>query len=242
MTCTDATLSLGVYLVGALEPAERAEVEGHLATCAACRRQLDELAALPSVLDLLRLEDAELIGSGPTQAAALGIHSDGSDVTPSEDLYERLAARARISDPSDQLSTRRAHRFRFTRFRALTAAAAAVVVVGAGIGIGVGVTGGGHSAGRGVIQAQNGPVQMQVTLASQTAGTTVRILVSGLPEDEHCTLIAIGKNHSREQVGKWTATYSGKAQFWGSTSIPRSELASLELLGTDGSRLVTASI
>ena len=41
--CTDARLSLGVYVLGAIDPAERALVDAHLATCRDCR---DELAGL----------------------------------------------------------------------------------------------------------------------------------------------------------------------------------------------------
>ena len=39
--CTDARLSLGVYVLGAIDPAERALVDAHLLTCRDCR---DELA------------------------------------------------------------------------------------------------------------------------------------------------------------------------------------------------------
>jgi anti-sigma factor RsiW len=40
----------GVYLLGALVPPERADFAGHLRTCPACRRELDELAHLPALL------------------------------------------------------------------------------------------------------------------------------------------------------------------------------------------------
>lgn len=235
MTCNDATLSLGVYLVGALEPVERAQVERHLARCADCRRELDELTALPSVLDLLRLEDVE-----PIQAAALGIHSDGSDglaLIPPDDLFERFAARARGA-ATDEPGSRHQQRSRLTRFRALTAAAAAVIVIGGGVGIGVAVSGG-HSSG---INVSQGTVDMQVHLASQANGTSMQIEVAGLPEDEHCRLIAIGKDGTHDLAGQWNATYAGKAKFWGSTSIPKADLARLVLLGTNGQTLVSAAV
>jgi anti-sigma factor RsiW len=247
VTCNDATLSLGVYLVGALEPAERAEVEAHLASCPDCQRELDELAALPSMLDLLRIEDVE-----PMQAAALGRRSDGSSgpaLIPSADLFERFAAKARgdnlPDEMPDELASRRDRAARFTRFRVLTSAAAAVIVVGAGVGIGVAVSDSSHHATTNVpgsIHVANGRVQMQVRLASQTTGTTLRLSVSGLPDDEHCQLYAIAKDGTRELAGQWNATYSGRAQFWGSTSIPRADLSQIVLLGTDGTRLVTANV
>ncbi|MGH3238449.1 MAG: zf-HC2 domain-containing protein, partial [Streptosporangiaceae bacterium] len=48
--CTDARPSLGVYVLGAIEPAERSLVDAHLATCRDCRDELAGLAALPALL------------------------------------------------------------------------------------------------------------------------------------------------------------------------------------------------
>ena len=42
---------LGAYVLGALEPGERAEVEAHLAECRACAAERDALAGLPALLD-----------------------------------------------------------------------------------------------------------------------------------------------------------------------------------------------
>jgi predicted anti-sigma-YlaC factor YlaD len=44
------TLSLGVYVLGAVEPAERARISEHLACCEACRDEFVRLAALPGLL------------------------------------------------------------------------------------------------------------------------------------------------------------------------------------------------
>jgi hypothetical protein len=43
-------LELGAYLLGAIEPAQRALVNRHLRTCLACRAELSDLASLPSLL------------------------------------------------------------------------------------------------------------------------------------------------------------------------------------------------
>jgi hypothetical protein len=42
--------SLGVYLLDALEPAERDAVAEHVRRCPACRRELDRIAPLPGLL------------------------------------------------------------------------------------------------------------------------------------------------------------------------------------------------
>jgi anti-sigma factor RsiW len=48
--CAQARLELGVYLLGAIEPAQRALVDRHLAACPDCRAELAGLAGLPSLL------------------------------------------------------------------------------------------------------------------------------------------------------------------------------------------------
>jgi anti-sigma factor RsiW len=214
MTCHDTTMSLGVYLLGALEPAEQAEVEAHLAVCETCRAELAELAALPSMLEQISIED---IAPQP--------------LTPSDDLFERVAAQAR-AEGTDELTARR------RRYRRLTAVAAASAIV-AGAGIGSWAILGDHSSSS--TSAQHG-VHMTVALASQVSGTGYKVEVSGLPTDEHCKLIAISTNGARDVAGKWTATYQGVATETGSTSIPRSELARFVLLGTKGERLATVSV
>ena len=49
-TCTGIRSQLGVYLTGAIAPADRAVVVRHLPACADCRAELAGLAALPALL------------------------------------------------------------------------------------------------------------------------------------------------------------------------------------------------
>ncbi|MGH3238986.1 MAG: anti-sigma factor family protein, partial [Spirillospora sp.] len=56
--CVDVRTSLGVYVLGALDPAERSQMEGHLAGCPACRDELAGLAGLPAMLG--RVDEAQL--------------------------------------------------------------------------------------------------------------------------------------------------------------------------------------
>lgn len=48
------TISIGSYLIGALVPAERAELTVHLRSCRTCRAELICLAGLPGLLARLR--------------------------------------------------------------------------------------------------------------------------------------------------------------------------------------------
>jgi anti-sigma factor RsiW len=215
MTCEESTISLGVYLVGALDADERAEVEAHLRDCSVCRDELAQLAALPSMLDQLTIEDF------PLEPFPLP-----------DDLFDRVAAKAREDDEHRKHAA-------LGRYRRLTAVAAVVVLIAvAGVGSMVAF----HRGGTTAYSHQQGAVTMRVALASQASGTGLRVTVSGLPPNEHCWLIAVSKNGERDVAGRWDATYPGTAQEIGSTKIPKSELSQLVLVGTGGKKLVTVDV
>jgi anti-sigma factor RsiW len=216
VTCDDTTLSLGVYLLGALDTDERAAVEVHLSDCEHCRVELAELAALPSMLERLTLDDFAI----------------EPPVVP-EELFDRVAARAREEHADLRMAQRH-------RYRRLTAVAAAVVLVtGAAVGT-VALTH--HGQPKSTFVQSQGSVKMRVTLAAQKSGTSLQVTVAGLREDEHCQLIAIGKDGSRDVAGRWSATYAGQANETGSTAIARSQLTQLVLLGTNGRPLDTVKV
>jgi anti-sigma factor RsiW len=56
MTCAN-TVTLGAYLLGALDPRERFEFEAHLGGCDTCRAELVRLAPLPGMLNQISLDD-----------------------------------------------------------------------------------------------------------------------------------------------------------------------------------------
>ncbi len=56
--CASTRLALGVYLVGAIHPAERTTVDRHLASCRACREELAGLASLPALMARVGTADA----------------------------------------------------------------------------------------------------------------------------------------------------------------------------------------
>ncbi|WP_169953072.1 anti-sigma factor [Microbispora sp. H11081] len=65
MTCEEVRISLGVYVLGALDAEETTEVEAHLDTCAACRAELADLSGLPPLLARVTAEDIERAAAPP---------------------------------------------------------------------------------------------------------------------------------------------------------------------------------
>lgn len=221
--CDEVTLALGAYVLDALDPAERAAVDVHLRTCEQCRGELAELATLPALLSRLSLQD---LGEAlPTVVAP-------------ESLFDKVVASVRKDSAVVRLGW-----LRQRPAQALAAAAAAVVLVAGGVTALVELGGSsGPSAAVQTADGTHGSVRMKVTLAAQAAGTALRVAVSGLPEDEHCWLVAVADDGTRESVGRWVATYAGNAQVTGSTSIPVSHLRRLILLGDDDQQLVSVAV
>ncbi len=62
--CREAERSLGVLAVGALDPADRAGVDSHLAQCPRCRSTLAELRDVTDLMGLVTAGSAELAATG----------------------------------------------------------------------------------------------------------------------------------------------------------------------------------
>ena len=154
-------VAVGAYLLGTLEPAERAIVAAHLETCEHCREVRDELAGLPGFL--ARVSPAEAT-SGPPQ--------------PGEDAYRRLVAAA----AGDRRQRNR------RRWVVAAAAAAAVVVLLAGswavVLVGedaprtVSARAGGVRASVTVLEADNGS-RLRLRLSGVRSGERCRLVAVG---------------------------------------------------------------
>src|SRR6516165_6326798 len=67
--CAEARPSLGVYVLGAIDPAERALVDSHLTTCRDCRDELAGLAGLPALLARVGREEAMALAAANERPA-----------------------------------------------------------------------------------------------------------------------------------------------------------------------------
>ena len=109
--CREIRQALGVYVLGAIDPAERAQVDEHLATCADCREELASLAGLPAMLRKVSVVEAERL--------AVAEQDPELTAVPSPEMLPSLVART--------TNVRRIH-----RWRGLAAAAAVALVALAG--------------------------------------------------------------------------------------------------------------
>lgn len=197
--CSDIRQLLGVYVVGAIDTADRAAVDSHLMHCTDCREELAGLAPLPALLGRVPLADARRL--------ALGDH------LPEEPPAELLESLLR------QVSARR----RARRWRMVTAAAAAAIIaVGGGIAGGTlisNVQGSGAShppvatreseLARGSNPATG--VHAAVFYNSASSGTRMQVQVTGIPPGEHCVFWVITRGNEHLAVGEWT---SGSSVNW----------------------------
>jgi len=64
--------TLGAYVLGALEPGERAQVAAHLETCAHCRTELAAITPLPGLLGRLEVGDVTVADGPPSEGPLAG--------------------------------------------------------------------------------------------------------------------------------------------------------------------------
>ncbi|MCU1591498.1 MAG: Anti-sigma-K factor RskA [Frankiales bacterium] len=206
MTCTN--VAVGAYALGALEPAERAEVERHLRECASCAAEAAEFAALPPLLALVPAEDL-----------------DAAPIEPSPGLFERMAAAAAAEHKTAQRHSSR-------RRLLIAVVAAAVLAVG---GSTVWWVSGSHETAH---TAAAGAVHLTVTAHPGSDGTGLDVAVAGVAPGEDCRLVVVDQDGVRHQAGSWTASYAGRATFRGWTAVSRTEVRDVVLVSTDGVDLV----
>src|SRR5579859_8242284 len=74
--CREIRQALGVYVLGAIDPAERTRVDEHLATCHECREELASLAGLPAMLRKVPVVEAERLAAAEAEPGAIEMPSE----------------------------------------------------------------------------------------------------------------------------------------------------------------------
>jgi predicted anti-sigma-YlaC factor YlaD len=214
MDCHEARLSLGVYVLGAIDPAERAQVDSHLASCRDCRDELAGLAGLPALLARVGVEEAIALAE--------------SDGPPAED-EEQPPPRELLGTVMDLTAARRRRR-RWLEV-GLSVAAALIIAVGVfgGLRLGSGAAPSGSSAM--VVGPANGPWETETgQTADMTAsvmyrpmgwGTQLAAKVTGIPVGTTCQIWIVEHGGKRMLIGSWvTDNNEGHVWYPLSASVP----------------------
>ncbi len=184
---------LGALALGLLDPQRTRAVEEHLARCAACRRDLEDLTAV-----------TDLLGEVPPEALL--------DGPPDGDLVlQRTLRQIRAEAAAD----------RRRRLVPRIAAAVAAVAVLAGGGIAVGratapdpVVVTAAAPGTGVTLRGDGvPGVTMAAVVSPAAGwVRVSANVKGVPRGERCRVIVLARDGSREVAAAWLSSARGERE------------------------------
>ena len=185
-SCREIRQALGVYVLGAIDPAERAQVDEHLATCSECRDELASLAGLPAMLRKVPVVEAERLAAPDAQ----------SDLTavPSEDMLKSLVSRT--------TNVRRIHRWR----GALAAAAAVIVALGGGAAIATALQPSpAHVAEHWHKVAGSGAqgIHLTVRYRSVKSGTVIESNVTGVWPGAVCQLVVVDGHGKVMPLGSW---------------------------------------
>ena len=192
-------MSLGVYVLGAADGAERARVEAHLPGCPACQAELMKLAPLPGLLaglpsDMRAQPDSP--GRTAMQPAPAGTHTGPARRWRAIAAAACFAAAAGTAGGIWLTATGAAPR------------PATVTLSGTNPAMHVSAT---------------------AVLTATSWGTSIQLRIRGAPLNELCRLIARSRTGATEVTGVWDAWSDGPIRVPASAAWRPSDIASLEV-------------
>lgn len=200
--CAQIRTELGVYVLGAIEPGERAKVDEHLVSCARCREELAGLAGLPGLLRKVTAEGAQWARKEEAGDPLAGV--------PLDALIGRVTT------------------IRRRRRRLTVVAAGALLGAVAGLA-GVQVLGAHPAGSPGPDEPRwtaSAAVANRVTgawaavrYAVRPWGTELEVQVTGIRAGTRCQLVVTGARGQDVDAGGWTIT-AGSPQAWYPASVP----------------------
>lgn len=222
--CNEVRQALGVYVLGAIDPAERSIVDAHLSQCLDCREELAGLAGLPALLGRVPYADAERLALGDEEL----------EEAPAELLDALL----------EQVSSRR----RARRWRGIAIAAAAAIIAVGGGGLAGGILMSHHTPAPATAQDNSylvrgsntaTHVSAAVYYSGKGSGTRMQVQVSGIPDGTHCQFWVTTATGQHLWAGGWTVSGSHDGNWYdASTTAAMGQLRSFDVSGAHGKILV----
>ncbi|RAG82332.1 hypothetical protein DN069_28275 [Streptacidiphilus pinicola] len=238
MTTCQESVQLGAYLLGALDPEERAALEAHLAGCAECQAELMAMAPLPGLLRRTPFEELEeTAAAAQTLTASHEASQDASHAAAHTGPIPAAGQRAAGTPP------RPSHR----RPRRRVLLAAGVALAGAAAAVGAWVYVGGAqpttptaaSPTTTVSAVDPGThVTASAALTPENWGTQVQLKLGNLPLGVTCHLVVHARDGRTETAGTWGSGYSAATTVPASTSVGSSDIQSLAVVDGSGNVLV----
>jgi len=212
---------LGAYLLGGLEPQEARLFEDHLAACAQCRQELEQLESVPALLDAVPAADA----------VALTVAGGANVLSPLDPKPEVLPEKVLVD-----LSVRRRKSRR--RWAALVGAVAAACLA-VGFLAGPLLNQPPKPDASYLVQSDDG-LQLTVGMVKKNWGTELEVEGRSMPLEGTLYLWVKGRDGAEERTCGWTATASGRIKITGATPVQLAGIAGVEL--RDEAQKTVASI
>lgn len=249
-SCPQWRGDIGACIVGALDGAARDRVIRHLAACAGCRADYDELIPVRGWLTLLALTTE---GPEPGPAGQPGrpwwhnsLRQDPLPESASREddlpaagsggaLMPRPRLRSGAQLPAPPGGKRPAIRPGTSKWLA-----AAGVVLAAASAVAVLVSSGAPARTFRALDSATG-VTAYAQLKDTPTGTQINLTASGLPRNERCILVAVTRAGS-DIAGSWAATYYGSARIAGTTAIHANQLTALRIESDTGVLLLSIRV
>jgi anti-sigma-K factor RskA len=216
--CREIRQLLGVYVVGAIDPAERAIVDDHLSYCQLCRDELAGLAGLPAMLSRVPAADVEWLDMAAAELPEMQ--------EPSELLLASLLRK---------VSVKRRSRM----WRGVAAVAAAAVIAAGGTAAVTQLTRPSTTSEVARAASPADHVAAVVDYAPDAwGGTAMRVQVSGIRSGTTCQFWVVGKDGRPSYAGSWTVDGYGQAWYSASSTMASGSVHKFQI--TAGGKLLLA--